>query len=136
MPTVLLLAASPLDQDRLRLNNEAKKIKQALERSPNRERWTIVSNESVTVDDLRRHLLDLKPTVVHFSGHGGGGGGLCFEDDQGDTHPTHAGPLARLFYLVRDTLKCVVLNACFSSVQAEVIRQNIDYVVGMKCAIG
>ena len=83
MPTVLLVAASPLDQDRLRLGHEVKKIKQALERSRNREKWTIESNEAVTVDDLRRALLDFRPTVVHFSGHGAGTGGLAFEDDDG-----------------------------------------------------
>src|SRR5579883_1404241 len=105
MPTVLILAASPLDQDRLRLNHEVKRIKQALERSRNRENWRIESNEAATVDDLRRHLLDYQPTIVHFSGHGHGDGGLSFEGDGGETHPTHAAPLAKQFHLVKDKLK-------------------------------
>ena len=135
MPTVLLLAASPLDQDRLRCNAEMKKIRQALERSKNRENWQIITNEAATVENLRRQLLDHQPTVVHFSGHGGGEDGLYFESDDGHSHPTHAAPLAKLFHLVKDGLKCVVLNTCYSSVQADVIRQNIDYVVGMNTAI-
>jgi hypothetical protein len=136
MPTVLILAASPNDQDRLGLGREVKKIRQALERSRNRENWRIESNEAATVEDLRRALLDYQPTVVHFSGHGGGDAGLCFEDDQGGTHLTHAAPLAKLFHHFKDRLKCVVLNACYSKVQAEVIRQQVDYVVGMQVGIG
>jgi hypothetical protein len=136
MPTVLILAASPDDQDRLGLNREVKKIKQALERSRNREQWRIESNEAATVEDLRRALLDHRPTVVHFSGHGGGDKGLCFEDDQGGTHLTHAVPLAKQFHHFKDQLRCVVLNACYSKVQADVIRQQVDYVVGMQDGIG
>jgi hypothetical protein len=136
MPTVLILAASPTDQDRLGLGREVKKIRQALERSRNRENWRIESNEAATVEDLRRALLDHQPTVVHFSGHGGGDAGLCFEDDHGGTHLTHAAPLAKLFHHFKDRLKCVVLNACYSRVQADVIRQQVDYVVGMQAGIG
>ena len=33
-------------------------------------------------------------------------------------------------------MKCVVLNACYSEAQANAISQHIDYVVGMKKAIG
>lgn len=136
MPTVLILAANPKDQNRLGLNREVKKIREALARSKNREDWRIESNEAATVEDLRRALLDFGPTVLHFSGHGGGDAGLCFENDQGGTHLTQAAPLASLFHHFKSTLKCVVLNACYSKVQADVIRQEVDYVVGMQSGIG
>ena len=136
MPKVLIVAASPLDQDRLSLDREVKEIRHSLERSRNRENWRIESYGAATVDDLRRALLDHEPTVLHFCGHGGGDGGLCFEDDQGLTHPTHATPLTKLFHIFKDKLKCVVLNACYSDVQGDEIRQQIDYVVGMRKAIG
>ena len=135
MPTVLIVAASPLDQDRLRLGAEVRDIRDALQRSRNREHWSIQSNEATTVDDLRRALLDFRPAVVHFAGHGSGPGGLFFEDLNGNTHCTDAGPLAKLFHHFKDSLKCVVLNACYSEVQGEVIRQEIDHVVGMREAV-
>lgn len=135
MPTVLVVSASPIDQDRLRLSAEIRDIRQALQRSRNREDWVIESNEAVTVDDLRRALLDFHPEVVHFSGHGGGSGGLCFEDTDGYTNSAGAVPLAKLLHHFKDKLKCVVLNACYSEVQGEVIRQEIDYVIGMKSAV-
>lgn len=135
MPTLLIVSASPLDQDRLRLSAEVRDIREALRRSRNRENWTIESNEAVTVDGLRRALLDCRPTVVHFSGHGGGADGLCFEDADGGTNLADAAPLAKLFHLFRETLKCVVLNACYSDVQGEVIQREVDYVVGMRAAV-
>ena len=136
MPTVLILCASPSDQDKLRLGAEEKGIRNALQRSNNRQHWQITSNQAATVDDLRRALLDCGPSVVHFAGHGDGAGGLCFEDEAGNTHFASGAPLARLFHNFREHLKCVVLNACFSKVQAELIRNEIDYVVGMKSSIG
>lgn len=135
MPTVLIVSASPLNQDRLRLSAEVRDIRHALQRSRNREDWIIESNEAVTVDDLRRALLDFRPTVVHFSGHGSGHEGLCFEDANGQTNSTDAVSLAKLFHHFKDKLKCVVLNACYSEVQGDVIRKEIDYVVGMNSAV-
>lgn len=135
MPTLLIVSASPLDQDRLRLGAEVRDIRHALQRSRNREDWKIESNEAITVDDLRRALLDHQPTVLHFSGHGGGHGGLCFEDANGASNLAHAEPLARLLHHFKSQLKCVVLNACYSEVQAEAIRNEIDYVIGMNAAV-
>ncbi len=135
MPTVLIMSASPLDQDRLRLSAEVKEIRNALQRSRNREKWQIKSNEAATVDDLRRALLDEEPTVLHFSGHGNGSDGLCFEDPDGYTHAADAGALAKLFHHFKKDLKCVVLNACYSEVQGDVIRREVDYVVGMQTTI-
>lgn len=135
MPTVLIVSASPLDQDRLRLSAEFRDIRHALQRSRNREEWVIESNEAATVDDLRRALLDFRPTIVHFSGHGGGLDGLCFENTEGKTNSADAESLAKLFHHFKDDLKCVVLNACYSRIQGDVIRQEIDYVVGMSSAV-
>ena len=135
MPTVLIVSASPIDQDRLRLGAEFRDIRHALQRSRNREDWKIESNEAITVDDLRRALLDHNPPILHFSGHGGGQGGLCFEDVNGTSNPAHAEPLARLLHHFKSQLKCIVLNACYSDVQGDFIRNEIDYVIGMNSAV-
>lgn len=136
MPTLLVLASSPLDQGPLRLGAEVKEIKEALQRSMHRGNWTIESNEAATVDDLRRALLDHKPAILHFCGHGGGDSGICFEDEEGETNSAVAEPLAKLLHNFKDTLKCVVLNACYSEAQAKIISREIDYVVGMRSAVG
>ena len=81
-------------------------------------------------------MLDYEPEIVHFSGHGSGVDGLNFEDDQGFPHEISGDALARLLALFAERVKCVVLNACYSEVQADAIVQQIRYVIGMKQAIG
>jgi hypothetical protein len=43
--------------------------------------------------------------------------------------------LANLFALHRDNGQCVVLNACYSSEQAEAICQHIPFVIGMSNSV-
>lgn len=58
------------------------------------------------------------------------------EDNQGRAKLVGAAALAGLFELFQNEVKCVMLNACYSQVQATAIHQHIDCVVGMNNAIG
>jgi hypothetical protein len=136
MITVLVLASSPIDQGPLQLGREHKLIKHSLDSATNREQFKVVSCMAATVDDLRRYLVEHTPTIVHFCGHGSGANGLCFEDDSGATHTVDGQRLAKLFHLVNEDVKCVVLNACLSEAQAQCISEHIDFVIGMKEEIG
>src|SRR5688572_16163473 len=118
MITVLVLASSPRDLGPIQLGKEHKVIKHSLDSATNRDQFRIVPCTAATVDDLRRYLVEHSPTIVHFCGHGAGDEGLCFEDDQGYAHTTSGEKLAKLFHLVNEDVRCVVLNACFSDVQA------------------
>jgi len=86
--------------------------------------------------DFRRAMLDLKPNIVHFCGHGSGKEGIAFEDENGLAKFMSAEALSGFFELFADTVECVVLNACYSEVQAKAIAEHIPYVVGMNKAIG
>jgi hypothetical protein len=86
--------------------------------------------------DVSQALLDEQPQIVHFSGHGMATGALCFENQMGETHPIQPDALAALFEQFASQVKCVVLNACYSEIQANAIAEHIDYVVGMNQAIG
>jgi hypothetical protein len=136
MDTVLVLASAPPSMTSLHLGKELKTIQHSLSRSLNRDQFRVVTCPAATVDDLRQYLVEYSPTVLHFCGHGFGEEGLCFEDDKGDAHPAPGDALAQLFHLVSDTVRCVVMNACFSEVQAKAISEHIDFVVGMKAEIG
>ena len=133
---ILLLSANPTDTSKLRLDEEVRKIQAGLERAKGREEFKIISKLAVRTEDLRRALLDHEPQIVHFSGHGAGDRGLALEDNSGQMQLVSAQSLARLFKLFQDKIECVVLNACYSEVQAEAIHQHIDYVIGMNQAIG
>ena len=135
--TILVLASSPTNEARLRLDKELREIDEGLRRSQHREKFTLQPKFAVRPDDLRRALLDFNPQIVHFCGHGSGENGLILEDDVGLAQLVPTQALANLFkrFATRG-LECVVLNACYSEVQANAIAQYIDYVVGMNSAIG
>src|SRR5215510_2841817 len=69
---ILFLAASPSGTDRLALDREARSIQAELKRSGYRDRFDFVTRWAAEPLDLLREVRELKPMVVHFSGHGGG----------------------------------------------------------------
>lgn len=133
---ILILAANPKGSARLRLDEEVREIQHGLERARQREQFEIISSWAIRPDDLRRALLDHKPQIVHFSGHGTGETGLAVEDRIGQVQLLSTKALADLLRLFEDCIECVVLNACYSEVQAEAINQHINYVIGMSQGIG
>ncbi|KYC35890.1 hypothetical protein WA1_48630 [Scytonema hofmannii PCC 7110] len=133
---ILILAANPKGTSQLRLDEELREIEQGLQRARQREQFEIKSALAVRSRDIHRSILDFKPNIVHFSGHGAGLDGLIFEDETGQAKLVDALALARLFKLFGNRVKCVVLNACYSEIQAKAIAQHIDYVIGMRQAVG
>jgi formylglycine-generating enzyme required for sulfatase activity len=134
--TILFLAASPTDQSRLRQDKEFREVKSGLERAKYREKFKLEQMWAVRSTDLRRALLDIEPQLLHFSGHGGGDVGLVLEDQFGSTKLVSKDALANLFQpFAQRGLKCIVLNACYSDVQATAIVQYIPYVIGMNDTI-
>ena len=86
--------------------------------------------------DISQALLDVQPQILHFSGHGTTTGALCFENQIGETHPVQPDALAALFEQFAHQVNCVLLNACYSEIQAKAIAEYIKYVIGMNQAIG
>ncbi|MEH2005336.1 UvrD-helicase domain-containing protein [Nostoc sp.] len=136
MKKILILSANPKGTEKLRLDEEMREIKQGLQLARNRDQFLIDSAEAVRPRDIYRSILNFEPQIIHFSGHGAGDEGLVFENDIGQPQLVDADALAGLFELFSNHVECVVLNACYSEIQAEAIAQHIDYVVGMAKAIG
>ena len=108
---VLILAANPLETARLRLEKEVEEIRVTLERSPNRGNFAIESRGAVRPQDLQTYLYNLKPQILHFSGHGGGDWGLAFENEDGAVKAVSTESLADFFKLFTNQIQFVVLNA-------------------------
>lgn len=88
-------------------------------------------------DDLEQALLEHKPVIVHFSGHGSGSDGLVFQGDAVENAQlVSADALGHLFSLIKKNVRVVVLNACYSQEQAAAIVKEIEFVVGMNDSIG
>ncbi|MEA5470695.1 metallophosphoesterase [Spirulina sp. 06S082] len=133
--TILILASSPKDEARLRLDKEVREITEGLQLAKQRDRFVIEQRWATRPQDLRLALLDLNPEIVHFCGHGTGDDGLVLENDAGEAHIVSTDALARLFRQFSDQVKCVVLNACYSEVQAEAISEHIECVIGMNNSV-
>ncbi|MDF5718691.1 MAG: pentapeptide repeat-containing protein [Rhizonema sp. NSF051] len=133
--TILILASNPKTTPSLRLNEEVREIEAGLRRAKKRELFNIRQRQAVRVPDVYEALLDLKPQFVHFIGHGSGENGLVLEDETGNERLVTTVALANLFKLFANDIECVVLNACYSEVQAQALAEHIPYVVGMNKAI-
>ncbi len=133
---ILVLAANPKDTSRLRLDEEVREIEKRLQIAQKRDEFSLKQQWAIRPTDVRQAMLDFRPNIVHFCGHGAGTGGIAFEDERGNAKLVGAEALAGLFELFAEAVECVVLNACYSEVQAEAIAKHIDYVVGMKQDIG
>ena len=152
---ILFLAANPSGTDRLALDREARSIHAELKRSGHRDQFEFVTRWAAEPLDLLREVRELKPTVVHFSGHGSArttgsaesthgrdvdapsapsGGelhGLCFHGTAGDAQVVSPEAIAQTLGAVRASVKIVVLNACFTAPLADALLASVDCVVGM-----
>ncbi|RUS92340.1 hypothetical protein DSM106972_099410 [Dulcicalothrix desertica PCC 7102] len=134
--TILILAANPRGTSTLRLDEEVREIDSRLQRAKKLELFDLKQRWAVRVQDVYQALLDYKPQIVHFSGHGAGEDGLVLEDETGNFRFVDTLALAQLFELFSSCIECIVLNACYSEVQAKEIVKHVPYVVGMNKAIG
>jgi CHAT domain len=125
MKTILILSANPQGTDPLRLDQEVREIREAIQRSRHRDQFQIEQRLAVRPRDIQLALLEYRPQIIHFCGHGGGQHGLVLEDERGEINFVSTQALASLFELFAEQVECILLNACYSKMQAEAIAQHI-----------
>lgn len=153
--TILFMASAPNDQAKLRLDVEEREIREGLKRADFRDEFILESRGAVRIQDMLQYLMEIKPQIIHFSGHGGGQRGLVLENDDGSsaelrsvsrsldieatdseqTTETEHQVLDEIASLLSGTVECIVLNACYSETQAKIMAQHIPLVVGMNSAV-
>lgn len=132
---VLFLAANPLDCNALELDEEARAIEQRILQTEHRDAIVFVPKFAVRRDDLQLHLNRERPHVLHFSGHGAKDE-IEFKGDDGNAAPVSKAGLKAMLKAVKDNIRLVVLNACYTRQQADSITDVIDCAIGMKSGIG
>lgn len=133
---ILFLTACPKDISRIRLDQEVREVDGIIRKGEYREQLELIHHTAVRPADVREALLRHKPHILHFSGHGSATEGIVVEDATGNTNFLGIEVLADLLGVIKDNLRVVVLNACYSAVQAEAIRQVVDFTIGMRNKIG
>jgi hypothetical protein len=131
---VLFIAASPEDEDPLRLDKEVREIQKRMRESEHRDsvafEWRLASQTS----DLMQALNETRPHVVHFSGHGSQDA-LIFEDSDGLAKPLYvedlAQFLAQLLRITSDRIRLAIFNSCHSATAARAACDFIPFAIGM-----
>ena len=133
--TVLYLGVSPDNADRLRVDAEARDIREAIRLSDNPDSIVFEDRWAVRQNDLLQALNETNPVVVHFSGHGSPDGSLVIEDLAGRALAVSKDAIAAVIEAATEGVRLVVFNACFSDEQAEKVLEHVDAVIGMSDSI-
>ena len=133
---ILFFASNPDHTTPLKLDEEIHAITTKIRLSQYPEVLDLVSCWAVRPDDLIQELNTQKPTIVHFSGHGSRAGEIVLMDDNHQPKVVSTSALKALFTTLKDNIRLVILNACYSQVQATAISEVVDCVIGMNTAIG
>jgi hypothetical protein len=131
---ILAVFANPRGSDTLRLGAEDRVIRECLRLSKYRDRVSLDVLHAATIHDVRRAMLEKEYRIVQFSGHGTGYG-LAFEDEQGKMRLVPQKALAEFLSAYSPPIECVILNACYSNLQGQLIAAEVPYVIGMGGAI-
>ncbi len=134
--TVLLLATNPKDIDNLRLDEEARNIREMISKAKHRDSVNLETRWAVRPMDLLQYVNEINPTIIHFAGHGSKNGDLALEDNRGNAKLiSPAAILQSIMTAGEDTVRLAYFDACYSDLQAKKVVEIIDAAIGMGDAI-
>ena len=133
---ILFLAANPKASTQLRLDEEIRQIHEKIRAAEFRDHFELQSRWAIRPSDLIQAFNEVRPHIVHFSGHGSCDSELVLEDDHGTACPVSLEAIESLFGTLKDNIRLVLLNACHSENQARAVSNSIDCTVGMNAANG
>lgn len=132
---ILTVFSNPFGTDGLRLDEEYRTIAQAIQAGRYREHLDIVSAPAARYHEIGPDIQHHRPVVVHVGVHGSQTGELVFADESGRPFDVSTSALAGLFANHAATIRCVVLNGCFTKRLADAIAMHGPCVVGTSRAI-
>jgi formylglycine-generating enzyme required for sulfatase activity len=129
--TILVLSSSPGDQANLKTNEEWNLIREAIRTSRSRDVINVEFRPSVKPADLLDALREIQPEVLHFCGHGSPTSEIILQANDGSSRPVPSQKFEEILESQGQSIRIVVLNACFSRNQAERIVRYADCAIGM-----
>jgi len=126
--SVVYFSANSRDHQRLNLQGEADRIELGLREGTRRYQLERVAKTDP--DIFTETLRKTKPSIIHFSGHGGPDGIIMESDEHGHVVITPA-MFATAIQHAGATVQVVVLNACYSAVLADALLAHVDCVIAL-----
>lgn len=127
---VLFIAASPEDEQPLRLDKEVREIQKRMRETEHRDSVVFEYRLATQTSDLMEALNEVRPHVVHFSGHGSQDA-LIFEDSDGRAKPLYVEDLAQLLRITSDRIRLAIFNSCDSVAAARAACDFVPFAIGM-----
>ena len=138
---VLFLTAAPTDQSPLDYEQEEEAI---LDATASLRNVVVHIGELGTLKELQRLVKQIRPHVVHLSGHGtvdeAGTGRFCFENEDGKKDSQPASAIATSEFR-KHGVQCVFLNACKSGQAAvaglcqEFVTAHVPLAIGWAASV-
>src|SRR6185503_5746879 len=100
MVRVLFLSANPIDTDKLQLIKECNNIYEKIRSADHGNEFSFDQRHEVSSSQLQDYLLDLKPQIVHFSGHGSKSGNIIFQGEDGVSEEASVDSVSKLFKIL------------------------------------
>ena len=134
--TVLFLAANAVDQEQLRLDEEARAITDMIRKSKHRDSVRFETRWAVRPMDVLQAINELRPTVVHFSGHGSDASEIVFMDEFGNSKLVSKEAIIQTMMASSNDIRLVFFNTCYSRNQAEAVTKYVEVAIGMNDSVG
>ena len=132
--TIIFIAANPKDAP-LRLEREYRDILREFNEGAKRDLYEWKSPSLATTSREFMRILSQEPNLIHFAGHGGTDG-LYLLDQAEYSKLIPSEVLELLFEDLKGKVECILLNACYSANQAQMMSQTGAYVIGYNLPIG
>lgn len=138
---ILFLSANPEGAARLAVDREFNECRRQLAASSHRDCFEVVPWSSAEPWDLLEGLRQVKPHILHISGHGfreptgKGKQGFVFQRKDGTAQRVPWRAVADAILAAGDSLRFALLNACYSDQLAKILSRRIDVVIGTRGVI-
>ncbi len=163
---ILMLSANPTGTAGLQLEKEFGRISARISEKAQPGQFIVKHKKAVTLTDFQDALMDEKPNIVHFSGHGerdkgevksmirrgfdlsenpekekgNDAGLLLMDEDKREPMFVSSAVIRRIFKSLIErnkvAIQAVIFNACYSEAQAQAVAEVVPYVIGTTWNVG
>src|ERR1700753_3832280 len=132
---ILFLSANPSTTSLIRVEEEAFEISGMLEKGSAQDDFELITHRALKAGDLPYLLMNHRPHIVHFSGHGSLAREIIVEGAGGRGERITTEALVEVFKVHGGDVRVVVLNACLTRPAAQALSGVIDYTIGIRSVI-